>query len=220
MLPGSRYLSGIMSREIKGQRSNQLRFNDSPGKISAQVASEHGNSQLNLGYLTHPPRYRDGLCHGPARGEGAELRSDQAVAIRGAQGVYISAEARLAACGKLLERDGLMGLAEVLKGIQQQLSELAHTHHAEVADGQPLAQLCKHVEHWEEGSNTGSHTGRNAASVNHAGAAAEAAGGQPIIAVNAPAGMLLGSGANLAIGAQSHVDIVSAGNTQLSSGRK
>ena len=107
----------------------------------------------------------------------------------------------------LLGRDGLMGFAEVLKGIQQQLSELANTHHAEATDDQPLAQLCKHVEHWEDGSNAGA-------------GATEAAGGQPIVAVNAPAGMLLGSGANLAIGAQSHVDIVSAGNTQLSSGHK
>jgi hypothetical protein len=31
-----------------------LRLDDTPGQISAQLAGEHGHSQLNLGHLTHP----------------------------------------------------------------------------------------------------------------------------------------------------------------------
>jgi len=45
-------------------------------------------------------------------------------------------------------------------------------------------------------------------------------GGQPVVAIEAPAGLLLGSQANVSIGAQTHVDVVSVGNTQMSAGRK
>jgi type VI secretion system secreted protein VgrG len=202
-MPGNRFLSGIKSREVKGRRYNQLRMDDTPGQISAQLASEHGHSELNLGYLTQPRI--DGKSE--ARGEGAELRSDKAVAIRGGRGVYISADARLRAAGRQLARDGLTGLSEALKGIQKQLSELADTHHAGDTDSQPLAQLATHLKHWESGSNAEAGT-------------ADAAGGQAVVAIDAPAGMIVGSGDNIAIGAQTHVDIVSVGNTQLSTGRK
>lgn len=203
ILPGDKHLSGIVSREGSGQRSNQLRMDDTPGQISAQLESEHGHSQLNLGYLTQPRH--DGKAE--ARGEGAELRSDQAVAIRGGQGVFISADASLRAVVRQLERDGLNGLAEAFKMIQKQLAELADTHKAGGTDGEPLGQLAGHVKLWENGSNTDDGT-------------QDAGGGQPIVAIEAPAGLLLGSQANVAIGAQTHVDVVSVGNTQMSAGRK
>lgn len=203
ILPGDKHLSGIVTREGNGQRSNQLRMDDTPGQISAQLESEHGHSQLNLGYLTHPRH--DGKAQ--PRGDGAELRSDRAVAVRGGQGVLISADSSLRAAGRQLERDGLNGLAEALKAIQMQLSELAETHNAEGTDGAPLSQLAGHIRQWDKGSNTD-------------GGKAGEPGGQPIVAIEAPAGLLLGSNANVSIGAQSHVDLVSVGNTQVSAGRK
>jgi type VI secretion system secreted protein VgrG len=72
-LPGNRYLSGIRSREVTGGlQGNQLRFDDTKGQISAQLSSDHGESQLNLGFLTQAKK--DGYAE--KRGEGAELRSD------------------------------------------------------------------------------------------------------------------------------------------------
>jgi type VI secretion system secreted protein VgrG len=53
-LPGNRYVSGIKTKEIKAARYNQLRFDDTPGQVSGQLAIEHAYSQLNLGYLTQP----------------------------------------------------------------------------------------------------------------------------------------------------------------------
>ncbi|GJI96620.1 hypothetical protein RugamoR57_33380 [Duganella caerulea] len=202
-LPGNRYVSGIKSKEVQGERYNQLRLDDTPAQISAQLSSEHGHSELNLGYLSKP-RYEG---QGEPRGEGAELRSDHAVAIKGAQGVYISADAQLRAAGRQLERDGLTGLADALQSIQHQLAELAGGHHAEDGDAKPLSQLIGHLKQWEKGSNTDGGKGNPA-------------GGQPIVAVNAPAGAILGSSDNIVIGAQTHVDVVSVGNTQMSAGRK
>ncbi|MFP3711996.1 type VI secretion system Vgr family protein, partial [Paraburkholderia sp. SIMBA_009] len=42
--PGNRYLSGTVSQEINGQRSNQPRLDDTPQQISAQLASDHASS--------------------------------------------------------------------------------------------------------------------------------------------------------------------------------
>jgi type VI secretion system secreted protein VgrG len=201
-LPGNRYLAGIKSKEVQGTRYNQLRLDDTPGQINAQLSSQHGHSELNLGWLTHPRN--EGKSD--ARGEGAELRSDHAVAVRGAQGVLISATVRQQASGKQLDRAELIGLVEALQGVQQQLSELSVTHHADDTDDKELKQLIGYLKQWEAGSNTEKNgTG---------------AGGQPVVALSAPAGVAVTSQDNIAIGAQTHVDMVSIGNTQLSVGRK
>jgi type VI secretion system secreted protein VgrG len=201
-LPGNKYLAGIKSKEVQGARYNQLRFDDTPGQINAQLSSQHGHSELNLGWLTHPRSNGKG----EARGEGAELRSDHAVAVRGAQGVLISAAASQEANGKLLDRAELIGLVAALQGVQQQLSELSLTHHADDTDDKELNQLLGYLKQWEAGSNTeNGSTG---------------AGGQPVVALSAPAGVAMTSQDNIAIGAQTHVDMVSVGNTQLSVGKK
>ena len=201
-LPGNRYLAGIKSKEVQGRRYNQLRLDDTPGQINAQLSSQHGHSELNLGWLTQPRNKGEG----EARGEGAELRSDNAVAVRGAQGVFISAAARPNAGGKQLDRAELIGLVETMQGVQRQLAELAATHHADDTDDKELKQLIDYLKSWEAGSNTETDgTGP---------------GGRPVVAVSAPAGVAITSQDNIAIGAQTHVDLVSIGNTQLSVGRK
>ncbi|QJE02174.1 type VI secretion system tip protein VgrG [Massilia forsythiae] len=200
-LPANRYLAGIKSKEVQGTRYNQLRLDDTPGQINAQLSSQHGHSELNLGWLTHPRS--EG--RGQARGEGAELRSDGAVAVRGAKGVLISASERTKAGGKQLDRTELIGLVEALQGVQQHLSELSLAHYADESDDKELKQLIGYLRQWEAGSNTDSDgTG----------------GGQPVVALSAPAGIAVTSHYNVAIGAQTHVDMVSVGNTQLSAGKK
>lgn len=110
-LPGNRYLAGIKSKEVHGTRYNQLRLDDTPGQINAQLSSHHGHSELNLGWLTRPRNNGKG----EARGEGAELRSDCAVAVRGAQGVLITAAERPQANGRQLDRDELTSLMAALQ---------------------------------------------------------------------------------------------------------
>ena len=90
-LPGNRYLSGMKSREVRGTRANRLRFDDMPGQISAQLASDHGASQLNLGWLTQERI----SSQTTARGEGAELRTDEQLALRAGKGMLLSAWQKL-----------------------------------------------------------------------------------------------------------------------------
>jgi type VI secretion system secreted protein VgrG len=201
-LPGNRYLSGARSREIGGQRGNQLRFDDTRGQISAQVASDHATSELNLGWLTQPKANGAGA----PRGEGAELRSDKAVALRGGQGVLISAEKSTQAEGVQLDRAGLVGLAEVMQGVLDELARLAIEHAEDEAAKPRLAELVEKLKRWHEGSNVGAP-------------GAAAAGGEPIVAASAPAGLILASQDNVAVGAETKIDIVCAGDTEVSAGR-
>ena len=194
-LPGNRYLSGLKSREIGGQRANQLRFDDTRGEISAQVSSGHAHSELNLGWLSRPRANGQG----EPRGEGAELRSDKAVALRGAQGVLISAEA---SGHDQLERDGLVGLAEVIQGVLEALERQAISHNEDEESKPRLAELVDKLKRWHEGSNI-----------------APGSGGAPILAATGPAGVILASEDNVAIGAQSKIDLVSVADTELSAGR-
>ena len=198
-LPGNRYLSGTRTREIGGGRGNQLRFDDTRGQISAQLGSDHGASELNLGYLTEP---RD---HGAGRprGEGAELRSELSVAVRGAQGVLISAEPGEGGAGSLLGRGQLVGLADVMQGILDEVGKLAAVHNEDEPSQQRLAALVDKLKRWHEGSNV----------------ADGAAGGAPIVAASAPAGAIVASSDNLAPGAASKIDVVSAGDAEISTGR-
>ncbi|MGJ7915840.1 type VI secretion system Vgr family protein [Massilia sp. LXY-6] len=145
-LPGNRFLAGIKSKEVQGARYNQLRLDDTPGQISAQLASEHGHSQLNLGYLTHPRR--DG--EGQARGEGAELRSDQSVVVRAARLMLLTTQAMLGAAGKQLEREQLKALVEGSQALLKELGEFAEQHQAMPVDLAPLQELASDLNNAEQ----------------------------------------------------------------------
>jgi type VI secretion system secreted protein VgrG len=188
-LPGNRYLSGIKSREIKGGRANQLRLDDTNGQISAQLASDHGDSQLNLGFITQPKA--DGA--GDPRGEGAELTSNESVSIRATNGILLSATANLE--GDHLQRDDLLGIAELLKSVADQLGSLAQIHSSDETEGTQLADLLNELRNWEPGTR------------------------RAVIAASAPQGMLLGSEQNIAITAQSKLDLLSAGDAEIGSGK-
>lgn len=141
-LPGNRFLAGIMSKEAGGMRYNQLRLDDTSGQINAQLASEHGHSQLNLGWLTHPRK--DG--QGRARGEGVELRSDQSVAVRAAKLMLLTTQAMLGATGKQLESAPLKELLESSQAMLKELSEFAEQHQGMPADLRSHEQLAEGLQ--------------------------------------------------------------------------
>ncbi|MCP5699973.1 type VI secretion system Vgr family protein, partial [Klebsiella pneumoniae] len=67
-----------------------------------------GKTQLNLGHNVDAQR--------ALRGEGAELRTDDWVAVRGGKGVLITAEMQAEAVDRMLEMDG------VIRQLEQALS--------------------------------------------------------------------------------------------------
>ncbi len=90
-LPGNQALSGIRSRELGGTRANHLLMDDTQGQLQMQLSSDHALSQLNLGHITRVP---GSVGRQDARGEGFELRTDAHGALRAAQGMLISTDAR------------------------------------------------------------------------------------------------------------------------------
>lgn len=136
-LPGDRYLSGIVSKEGKAERYNQLRLDDTPGQISAQLASAHGSSQLNLGFLTHPRR----AGQAEARGQGFELATDDSGAIRTAKSLLITAWKRLDACGGQLDGQEHLALMQDCLDLFKSLGEYAAQHQGLAADPSPQNAL-------------------------------------------------------------------------------
>ncbi|HZX26814.1 MAG TPA: type VI secretion system Vgr family protein [Telluria sp.] len=196
-LPGNSALSGLRSCEIGGARGNQLRLDDTPSQISAQLASDHAASELNLGYLTEP-RF-DGSA--APRGEGAELRSAGAVALRGAKGVLISAGNDNA---RQLARANLVGTATDLHGATTELSNIGAQHDIECASGEALDELLDKARDWDAGSNVdpaGEH------------------GGAPIVAASGDAGVIVTSSQSVLLGARTSVDVASVGDVQATAGR-
>ncbi len=202
-LPGSKYQSGIRSREIQGQRGNQVRIDDTPGQINIQVASDHGGSQLNLGYLTEP-RHEG---RGAARGEGAELRTDEHLALRAAKGMLVSAWKGLGGAtrtGAQLARDDYLRLLRECGELCRTLGEYAASRHGLASSSQEQDALRARFEAWEAGSNTDPKTHPPA---------------EPVIAVTAPAGMGFATSKAVVTYAGSTIDTVAQQHLQLTAGQ-
>jgi type VI secretion system secreted protein VgrG len=203
-LPGNKYLSGTKSKEVFGQRSSEVLLDATPDQIGVRISSDHDHTQIGAGYLAHPRR--DGV--GEPRGEGLEMRTDGAAALRAGQGVLVSAEPQPEARGSWLERDALIGLAEVLQGVQHALGDSSEKHQADGTDHDKLQQIIDQLKGWDVGSNIR----KNDSAPGRAQA--------PMVAVSAPAGIVLGSQDNLTLGAQTDIDVVSVGHTQVSAGKR
>lgn len=202
-LPGNRFLSGMKTKEIQANRYNQLRFDDTPGQISSQLASEHAASELNLGYLTQPRT--DG--NGQARGEGAELRTDAAASLRAAQGILLTTYARNKAAGQMLDRDELNELLGQCTELFKSLGDYAGQHGGQAADSGGQSALAGAFRNWDAGStNGGQDSAASAPSAAHAIMAFGAATGS--VAVT-PKTQLNYAGENIDQVAQQHLQLMS-----------
>lgn len=196
-LPGNRYLSGLKSREIQGTRANQLRFDDTPGQISAQLSSDHGRSELNLGWLSQPRA--DG--HGKSRGEGAELTTDAQLALRAGRGMLLSAWQRLNGGGAQLDRKDYLALMEDCLELFRSLGQCAAQFQALPSDTGAQEELQSAITQWSADANNRSD-----------GAAA--------IGLTAPDGISFATSKALVSYASTNVDTVAQQNLQMTAGQR
>lgn len=146
-LPDTKKLSGIRSKEVKGDGFGQLRFDDTTGQISTQLQSSHGASQLNLGNLSHP-KEKD---TSEGRGEGFELRTDQWGALRAKQGLLLSTYKQDLANGNHLDAKEAKSQLESNLNNSKSLSEVAknqQTDPLEILDN--LKQFIQQIEQESE----------------------------------------------------------------------
>ncbi|WP_174875442.1 type VI secretion system Vgr family protein, partial [Vogesella oryzae] len=227
-LPGNKTLSGIKSKEHHGGQYNELLFDDTPNEVRAKLSSEHGSTQLNQGYLTHPRA--DGKA--TPRGDGFELRTDRHGAIRAGHGLLLTTEAQNGAGGKQLARDGAQSQLDAALALAQSLADTATAQLADTLEtgpdeikpdnGKGGNKTDGHLQHhvaalkaWEAGSNT-DQDGKTAAQGN----GSAQAGQQPIMILSAPAGLAAVSDNSLTLAAGSNIDQVAQRDLNQTSGRR
>ena len=235
-LPANKTLSGIKSKEYKGNLYNELLFDDSTNETRAKLSSEHAKTQLNQGYLIHPRTEGKG----EPRGEGFELRTDAAGAIRSAKGLIISTDARRSATGKQLDRQELTSnlkaaheLANTLGDhAAHQLANLPETgknNQTISADKAPGSQsksghqhhLIEAIESLEKGSNTDPNKSPSPSQGEGRGEGQnKQPGGQPIIGISAPAGIAIATPNSATIATGTNFDQVSQRDTNQTTGRR
>ncbi|HFL8537523.1 TPA: type VI secretion system Vgr family protein [Escherichia coli] len=94
---------------IRTPANNKLRMEDKRGEEHIKLSTEYGGkTQLNLGHNVNASR--------KLRGEGAELRTDDWISIRGGKGIFISADMQPQAQGKMLDMN------EAIRQLEQALS--------------------------------------------------------------------------------------------------
>jgi len=98
----------------------------------------------------------------------------------------------------------MVGIMETMHGVLDTLGRLAGEHGDNEEARPRLDALAQRLRHWHDGSNVAPGSGT---------------GGEPLVAVNAPAGVAIASDDSIALGAQTKVDIVSTGDAELAAGR-
>jgi len=202
-LPGNRALAGIQSREHGGEGYGELLMDNTPGEVRTRLAASPFSSELNLGHLSTPRR--DG--HADPRGEGAELRTDAALALRAAHGVLVSSYARQMASGEQLDRQELLALLDDCTQLFRGLGEAAAARGASACEDEGMAELVRALREWPDANAPGE--------------------GAPLVAVAAegglvsatPASQLQYAGRNHDVVATDDVQSSSGGHTRLMAGR-
>ena len=131
-----------------GNGFNQLRLDDTTAQISAQLASSHGVSQLNLGNLVHPRSTEEGK----PRGEGFELRTDQFGAVRAGQGLLISTYPQEQAKADHLDVQQAKSQLEASLSQSNVLSDIAKNQQTDPLDGlDKLKSFLENMNQQDEG---------------------------------------------------------------------
>ncbi|HHA1914435.1 TPA: type VI secretion system Vgr family protein [Enterobacter asburiae] len=113
---------------------NKLRMEDKRGEEHVKLSTEYGGkTQLNLGHNVNASR--------ELRGEGAELRTDRHVSIRGGAGVFITADKQPFAGDKMLSMQEAIAQLENALSIARSMSDAAETAQALPADIQSQVKL-------------------------------------------------------------------------------
>lgn len=113
---------------------NKLRMEDKRGEEHVKLSTEYGGkTQLNLGHNVDEERV--------VRGEGAELRTDDWVAVRGGKGILLSADTQPNAEGIMLDMHEAVQQLEQALALAKSLSKAAETAKATSADSDSQSSL-------------------------------------------------------------------------------
>lgn len=193
-LPANQALSGIKTKEHKGGGYNELLFDDTAGELRARLASRHQDSALNLGKLTAP------RSEGRAQplGNGAELRTNAAIALRAAQGLLLTSYAKHQALDPQLGREALLELLSQCADLFKALGETASAQGAQALDHAGIEALRQTLDQWPAADSSGR--------------------GEPLIAITGEAGIVSATPASQAHYAGGNHDTTAQDHVQMTSG--
>ncbi|HEI6967640.1 TPA: type VI secretion system tip protein VgrG [Yersinia enterocolitica] len=124
---------------IRTPAFNKLRMEDKRGEEHIKLSTEYGGkTQLNLGHNVDAQRN--------LRGEGAELRTDDWVSIRGGKGVFISADKQPSAGGEMLDMESAISLVKGAVNQVTEWGEITQSHHNLQPDIQSLSDYLKSAD--------------------------------------------------------------------------
>ncbi|EGT5713605.1 type VI secretion system tip protein VgrG [Cronobacter dublinensis subsp. dublinensis] len=119
---------------IRTPANNKLRMEDKRGEEHIKLSTEYGGkTQLNLGHNVDAGR--------SLRGEGAELRTDRWVSVRGGAGVFITADKQPSASGMMLDMSAALSQLQQAQSLAESLSSAAEVAKVELADLQTQKTL-------------------------------------------------------------------------------
>lgn len=122
---------------------NKLRMEDKRGEEHIKLSTEYGGkTQLNLGHNVDASR--------KLRGEGAELRTDRHVSIRGGAGVFITADNQPKAQGEMLDMNSAVAQLQSALQLVTALAQSAGASGALDADIPSQQQLAQTLNQLKE----------------------------------------------------------------------
>ncbi|CAB3721147.1 hypothetical protein LMG22037_04777 [Paraburkholderia phenoliruptrix] len=111
---------------IRTRSNNTLEMDDRQGREHIKIATEHGKTQLNLGYTVDR--------NNTDRGEGFELRSDLKGHVRAGGGMLVSTDAQPVARGRLTDMEPATDQFRLTQTQAKELADVARAAQAEIAD--------------------------------------------------------------------------------------
>lgn len=209
-LPGQANLSGFRSSELgtgggASVRGNHMTLDDHPGKLQAQLKSDHLSSSLSLGHIG---RIEDTTGRKDDRGQGAELRTDGHGAVRAARGLLLSTEARPDARAHMTDIGETSARLAQARDLHEDLGALAREAQTqEPGEQDAVAQVLQK----DNGAIRGRSGGGNA------GAFPEFA--EPHLVIASPCGIHSTAAGSTHVASTAHTALTSGGHTSIAAGK-
>ncbi|MDV5140546.1 type VI secretion system Vgr family protein [Chimaeribacter arupi] len=167
---------------LRTPANNKLRLDDTRGQEHIKLSTDYGGkSQLNLGHLVDSERQ--------PRGEGAELRTNDWVAVRGGKGILLTAQTQPNAAGKQLSMDEIKRQLTDALSLVESLSEVLKLAKIDPLDNSTQQRfLEQNIEDLQ----------------------------QPAIVAGAPAGIALSTPQHIQLSANQNQILTAGGNTEIS----
>jgi len=167
---------------LRTPKNNKLRLDDTAGQEHIKLSTEYGGkSQLNLGHLVDSEKQK--------RGEGAELRSDDWISVRGGKGLLLTTHIQPKAMAQQLSMDEIKRQLTDALSLAQSLSGLLETAQIDPLDSSAQQQFFRqNIEELQ----------------------------QPVIVAGAPGGIALSTPQHIQLSANQNQIITAGGNAEIS----